>query len=335
MNPPVFHPSDRDVDADPTAGWLAVQRLTAHAVRGVPLAGAALGLGELVGGHQARKGVATPDSYPPVFTDESRRREVAPHMGLYVVLRDTATGAVHEAEVRHRVGVSLRGRRSIPADGLGIVLRHTATGDIHVPEVVLRRGDPLRGRQSIPADGLGVVLRHTATAGVHDAEVGQRPGVSLPGRQSEPADGLGVVLRDTATVGVQEPEVELRVGVALRGRQSIPADGFGSILRHTATGVVHDPKVELRVGVALLSARSEFGHLCGCLPMHQSTRRQRDQDGEAGDGAGARAVIGNSAATRSGDPEGHPPRVFSCPERHRRVGPARITPMGPTQRRRS
>jgi len=119
--------------------------------------------------------------------------------------------------------------------------------------------------------------------------------VSLFGRQSKPADGLGVVRRHTATVRVHEPEVELRVGVALRGRQLIPADGFGSILRHTATGVVHDPKIELRVGVALLSARSEFGHLCGCLPVHQSTRRQRDQDGDAGDGTDETRHVGAPA----------------------------------------
>ena len=43
-------------------------------VRFVPFAGEALGFGELGGGHEACKGVATPDSYPPVFIGESRRR---------------------------------------------------------------------------------------------------------------------------------------------------------------------------------------------------------------------------------------------------------------------
>ena len=125
-------PCQPDVSTPQKGNFFSRRPLRLTRVRGVPLAGAAPGLGELVGGHQACKGVATPDSYPPVFIGESRRREVAPHVGLYVVLRDTATG------------------------------------------------------------------------------------------------------------------------------------------------VVHDPKIELRVGIALLSASSEFSHLCGCLPVHQSTRRQRD-----------------------------------------------------------
>ena len=68
--------------------------------------------------------------------------------------------------------------------------------------------------------------------------------------------------------------------------------GLYVVLRDTATGVVHDPKIELRVGIALLSASSEFSHLCGCLPVHQSTRRQRDQDGDAGDGADETRHVG-------------------------------------------
>ena len=60
-------------DPDPTAGWQAIQceELRLTRVRGVPLAGEALGFAEIVRGHPACNLVATSDSVASRLTGRS------------------------------------------------------------------------------------------------------------------------------------------------------------------------------------------------------------------------------------------------------------------------
>ena len=99
--------------------------------------------------------------------------------------------------------------------GLYVVLRDTATGAVHVPEVGLRAGVPLLSRQPIPAHRFDVVFRDAAAFGVDEPEDVLRGGVSLVSRQSVPTHRFGVVLRHACAGAVLEPDVVLRLGVAL------------------------------------------------------------------------------------------------------------------------
>ena len=75
-------------------------------VRGVPLAGPALGLSDLLGGHLGGADVAV--LHPPVAILARRLGggEVGPHVRFDVVLRDAATDVVHDPEVALRNGLA-------------------------------------------------------------------------------------------------------------------------------------------------------------------------------------------------------------------------------------
>ena len=79
-------------------------------VRGVPLAGEALGFAAIVRGHPACNYVATLDRELSLLTGRPRRREVVPHVRLHVVLRYAATFGVHVPEVGLRTGLPLVNR---------------------------------------------------------------------------------------------------------------------------------------------------------------------------------------------------------------------------------
>jgi len=115
------------------------------------------------GGHETCKGVAAVSRNHPVYTGLSRRREVPPLVGLYVVLHHPAAEGIHALEVGHHVSVPLVRRQSIPARCFDVVLRDAVAPKVHGPEGQLRDGVALVGRQPISAHRFGVVLRHAAS----------------------------------------------------------------------------------------------------------------------------------------------------------------------------
>ena len=67
-------------------------------MRGVPLAGEALGFAEIVRGHPACNVVATPDGTLPLLTRRPGGREIELHVRLHVVLRNALAHGVYKSE---------------------------------------------------------------------------------------------------------------------------------------------------------------------------------------------------------------------------------------------
>ena len=71
-------------------------------MRGGPFASEALGFSDLGRGHQCLKGITVIKRKLPIFTGLSRRREVPPLVGLYVVLHRGLLGvALSDLRTKH------------------------------------------------------------------------------------------------------------------------------------------------------------------------------------------------------------------------------------------
>ncbi len=119
-----------------------------------PIAGHALGLGDLVGGH------AFGDYLSAVLRlfVTLRDRKAEPHVRGDVVLRNAFANGVGNAEVVLRLGITLLGGSTVPLHRLSIVLRHALAVGVQDAEVELRRGIPVFGGHAIPLRRFGIVL---------------------------------------------------------------------------------------------------------------------------------------------------------------------------------
>ena len=148
--------------AHPTAGWQAVPRgsLRVTRVRGVPLAGEALGFDDLFPRHPPREFVALLDIEPPCeVVGRAGPGQIEPHECQHLVLVDSGAVREHVAESPLSWRVPLLSRPSVPCCSLSIVTAHAAAPEIQKAQVVLRWRVALPGRKSDPSGCLDIVLR--------------------------------------------------------------------------------------------------------------------------------------------------------------------------------
>ena len=95
-------------------------------MRGVPLAGEALGFGHLPRRHALSDDGPMFDRHLTLITGPIRDvSDGGPQIGLHVVLRNTEAFGEPDSELELRIGVPLLSRQSEPAHRFRIVLRYT------------------------------------------------------------------------------------------------------------------------------------------------------------------------------------------------------------------
>src|SRR5277367_2691032 len=180
-------------------------------LRRLPLPRQPLRLGDLVGGHFGGQFVAR----LLCVVIALRGRQVVPHVGENVVLRDAVALLVHEAEVGLGEGIVLIGRLAVPFRCFAVVLWRAMAVLVHAAQHSLTVLVGLIGRFAIPFHRFGIVLRDTSAVLVHETEASLTILGALLGRFAVGFCRFAIVLRHASTVCICRAEENLRGRVAL------------------------------------------------------------------------------------------------------------------------
>ena len=104
-----------------------------------------------------------------------------PSRRFQVVLPDSETGLVQQAEIDLCLTMSLLGGPPVPARGFGLVLSHSPPMTVHEPKCELGLGESLRGGSPKPCHRLAVVLRKNRPGRIQFAEQTLRRGIARLG----------------------------------------------------------------------------------------------------------------------------------------------------------
>jgi hypothetical protein len=115
---------------------------------------------------------------------------------LSIVLRNTSTVCIHEAQVVLSVCMPLIRCKAPQSHSLSIVLRNTFTVVIPVAQVVLSVCMPLIRCKAVPSHSLSIVLRNIFTVVIHEAQVVLSACMPLIRCKAVPSHSLSIVLRN-------------------------------------------------------------------------------------------------------------------------------------------
>ena len=161
----------------------------------------ALRLGYLVGRHFSLDIVAVACRRVAIFARRhARSGEVVPHAHQYVVLGNSPTFFVHDAEVELGMGFALVCRQPIPMHRVGVVLGNAPAIIVYVAELEVGSCLPLLGGPPMPLRRLGLVLRDAQAICVPKAEGVLSSWVALLSQRTPLIQGRCIV---TAIIGFQ------------------------------------------------------------------------------------------------------------------------------------